>query len=175
MNLKIGITAATAALLLALALMPPSASAQQQHEQKQHAPSAGKASGSTKASSPRVPLSSSVMIFGNQDLAGRCPQLLERAASHGSRSANIVLTQYWVDERFKGLPKTCNPDAWAEPSRVDYYCGYWEYADGCQKWSAAATANVTAGLKTCLTKAFELFDEVLISPHLDDGTRTGHW
>lgn len=33
-----------------------------------------------------------------------------------------VVTQYWVDDRFKGLPKTCNPDNWATPSRVDSYC-----------------------------------------------------
>jgi hypothetical protein len=35
--------------------------------------------------------------------------------------------------------------------------------------------QVTKGLTSCLTTAFDLFDEVLISPHLDDGTRTGHW
>ena len=48
-------------------------------------------------------------------------------------------------------------------------------ADGCRPFSPEAVHNVTRGLTSCLTLAFDLFDEVLISPHLDDGTRTGHW
>lgn len=51
----------------------------------------------------------------------------------------------------------------------------WEYADGCRPWDAHAVRNVTRGLTSCLTTAFDLFDEVLLSPHLDDGTRSGHW
>jgi hypothetical protein len=51
----------------------------------------------------------------------------------------------------------------------------WDYKDGCQGFSQPALDTWQRGLTNCLTLAFELFDEVLISPHLDDGTRTGHW
>jgi hypothetical protein len=47
--------------------------------------------------------------------------------------------------------------------------------EGCQPWTKKAVAEATRGFASCLTLAFDLFDEVLISPHLDDGTRTSHW
>jgi len=130
-----------------------------------------------------VPLSSSVMIFSNSDLgptpkSSRCYKLLRAAATHGSKSVNIVLTQYWIDNRFKGMSQACNPDNWATGSKVDSYCQYGlggGNPNSCNPFTAQVVAEVTAGLTACLTTAFDLFDEVLISPHLDDGTRTGKW
>lgn len=167
-------------LLLAAALLAASAAngaAAKKPPRAPHAPDAGAAASSPGA----VPLSSSVMVFGNPDLDqpsprdSKCVGLMKRAAAHGARSVNLVLTQYWVDDRFKGRARTCNPDAWAEASRVDRYCYYYRWEDGCVPFNAAMVERVTTGLTGCLTAAFDLFDEVLVSPHLDDGTRTGHW
>jgi hypothetical protein len=57
-----------------------------------------------------VPLSSSVMIFSNEDFDTRCPQLLQAAATHGSNSVNIVSAPcgaqtcalLWVTSRLDG-------------------------------------------------------------------------
>jgi hypothetical protein len=153
--------------------------------------------------------------------------------THTPTPNSQVPTQYWIDNRFKGMSQTCNPDNWAVGSKVDTYChcerarptarlrapgcrtctrrpaaapprrqlpappsphlkpmyppspsthpypqlppSDWEYKDGCQGFSQSALDTWQRGLTNCLTLAFELFDEVLISPHLDDGTRTGHW
>ena len=46
---------------------------------------------------------------------------------------------------------------------------------GCEPWTRKELAAFTRGLTTCLSTAFDLFDNVLLSPHLDDGTKTGHW
>ncbi|KAI8470137.1 MAG: hypothetical protein J3K34DRAFT_459022 [Monoraphidium minutum] len=127
------------------------------------------------AAAKGVQLSSSVMVFENSQFWSKCDTLLAAAATHGSRSVNIVPTFYWIDSRFRGLPRTCNPDGWAVGSRVDSYCYQHAGQEGCQPWNRKELSEVTRGLTSCLTKAFDLFDEVLVSPHLDDGTRTGHW
>jgi hypothetical protein len=36
-------------------------------------------------------------------------------------------------------------------------------------------SRFAVGFKNCLQEAHDMFDDVLISPHLDDGTLSGHW
>ena len=103
------------------------------------------------------------------------PIALQTHKTHKTTTTQQVPTTYWIDERFKNETQTCHPDNWAVNSVVDHYCAHWTYEGGCQPWSPAAVANFTRGLSACLTLAFDMFDSVLISPHLDDGTRTGHW
>ncbi len=58
---------------------------------------------------------------------------------------------------------------------MDYYCNKWEWDSPCEPFSQDKIDRFTKNFKACLQKAHDMFDEVLISPHLDDGTKTMHW
>ena len=108
----------------------------------------------------------------------QCELLLTRAKEGGASSVNIVPTHYWVDTSSSGgkyAAGACHPDNWAEGQHVDYYCEKWEWDSACEPFTAERVARFAKGFKDCLQKAHDLFDEVLVSPHLDDGTKTMHW
>ena len=49
----------------------------------------------------------------------QCELLLNRAKQGGSKSVNIVPTQYWVDERSRKYQSgVCHPDNWAENQKA---------------------------------------------------------
>lgn len=50
-----------------------------------------------------------------------------------------------------------------------------EWNSNCEPFSDATVQRFKTGIKQCIQKAHDMFDEVLISPHLDDGTKTMHW
>lgn len=95
------------------------------------------------------------------------------------RQVNIVPTLYWKDDS-SDLSKVgrCNPDGWAETQKVDAYCARYVWDQPCEEYSASRpelTRRFADGFRACLQEAHDLFDDVLISPHLDDGTLSGHW
>ncbi|KAI8472826.1 MAG: hypothetical protein J3K34DRAFT_519379 [Monoraphidium minutum] len=135
------------------------------------------------AAAKPVEMSSSAIFFYDCEFEphygqpiSQCELLLNRAKEGGSRSVNIVPTQYWIDHSSnKYQPNTCHPENWAENQKVDYYCNKWEWDSPCEAFSWDKIARFEKGFKDCLQKAHDMFDEVLISPHLDDGTKTMHW
>ena len=127
-------------------------------------------------------LSSSVVLFyeGEYEPPGNstCTAILREAAKHGSKRVNIVPTLYFVDRSSEGTPGVCNPDNWQVLVNVhlDYYCSYLTYDSPCTPFNASSISRFQSGFQACLQDAFDLgFSEVLISPHLDDGTKTDHW
>lgn len=74
-----------------------------------------------------------------------------------------------VDKRDFGQdPNMCYPDNWADPNlAVKYYCIKQAWNSGCEAVTPGAIAAFTAGLQQCFSTALQLFDEVLIAPHLD--------
>eukprot|EP00877_Chromochloris_zofingiensis_P006477 jgi/Chrzof1/2082/Cz11g02040.t1 len=70
----------------------------------------------------------------------------------------------------------CNPDNWRLNQKVDYYCSYQEYNSSCNPFDQQTISEFQAGMQQCMQHAFDVgFTEMLLSPHLDDGTRTNHW
>jgi hypothetical protein len=133
---------------------------------------------------PAAEMSSSVIVFYNSDFrpiyfpTSLCSLLLNRIKKlSGSRSVNIVPTAYWYDTRNEKLQEgVCDPDRWAKTDqRVDYYCMKDVWDSPCLPFNTDTIRQFKEGIKGCLKEAFELFDEVLISPHLDDGLKRGHW
>ncbi|GBF95536.1 hypothetical protein Rsub_08517 [Raphidocelis subcapitata] len=130
-----------------------------------------------------APLSSSVLLFYDSEYEphygqpiSQCDQLLQRAKDGGSNSVNLVPTHYWIDDASnKFSAGGCYPDNWAEMQSVDYFCSRWEWDKPCEPFTKDTIARFAKGFKDCLQKAHDMFDEVLISPHLDDGTKTMHW
>lgn len=124
-----------------------------------------------------VELSSSVITFYNSDLhpgvfgspISQCELMVRRAATHGGRRVQFVPTHYWYDARDAAQdPAKCFPDLWASTDlRVDYYCAKWKWDAPCEPFALNVTANFRAGLQACFAVAAQLFDEVLIAPHLD--------
>eukprot|EP00877_Chromochloris_zofingiensis_P008388 jgi/Chrzof1/3802/Cz13g09110.t1 len=129
-----------------------------------------------------VPMSSSVILFYNCEYElhygqniSQCSLLLRRAKQQGSDSVNIVPTHYWVDKSEIGIPNRCNPDMWRLNSKVDNYCALYEYDKPCTPFTAPIVQLFQRGFQTCLKEAYDLGFNVLISPHLDDGTKKGWW
>lgn len=130
-----------------------------------------------------VPLSSSALLFYLSEFQphygqpiSQCSLLLRNAKAAGSNSVNIVPTSYWMDDAAKAFKSgACYPDNWARQSKIDYLCSKWEWDSKCMPWTPEAIANMTKGIKDCIKEAHDLFDEVLISPHLDDATNSMHW
>ncbi|GBF92700.1 hypothetical protein Rsub_05069 [Raphidocelis subcapitata] len=130
-----------------------------------------------------VPMSSSAIMFYDSEFQpwygqpiSQCELLLNRAKEGGSNSVNLVPTQYWIDDASaKYQPNVCHPDNWAENQKVSYYCSRFEWNSNCEPFNAQNIARFEKGIKGCIQKAHDMFDEVLISPHLDDGTKTMHW
>ena len=133
-------------------------------------------------------LSSSVLLFYDCEFephygqpVSQCELLLTRAKEGGARSVNIVPTHYWVGTPGPNAAEAsttigeCRPDAWVERQGVDHYCSRFEWDKPCEPFSQATVARFAKGFKDCLQKAHDMFDEVLVSPHLDDGTKTMHW
>jgi hypothetical protein len=87
-----------------------------------------------------------------------------------------VPTLYWYSpESAKYAPGVCHADNWAQNQKVDYYCDKWEWDSPCEPFDAMRVERFAKGIKDCIQKAHDMFDEVLMSPHLDDGTKTMHW
>ncbi|KAI8463010.1 MAG: hypothetical protein J3K34DRAFT_159403 [Monoraphidium minutum] len=130
-----------------------------------------------------VQSSSSVILFYLSEYyphygqpRSQCSTLLRAAKEQGSRSVNLVPTSYWMDDRFAAFNASqCYPDNWIPATRVDYFCQRWEWDSPCSPWDAEAIKRMTEGAAACLQEAAKLFEEVVISPHLDDGSKTGHW
>ncbi|KIZ04437.1 hypothetical protein MNEG_3525 [Monoraphidium neglectum] len=135
------------------------------------------------ASAKPVELSSSVILFYSSELyphygqpISQCELLLNRAKEGGAKSVNIVPTLYWYDPASQKLQTgVCNAEAWAENQVVDHYCDKWEWDSPCEAFSWDKVSRWETGMKDCIKKAHDMFDTVLISPHLDDGTKTMHW
>ena len=88
----------------------------------------------------------------------------------------MVPTHYWVSAASANFtPGICYPDNWAENQKVDYFCSRYEWDSRCEPFTPKTIARFSKGFKDCLQKAHDMFDEVLISPHLDDATKTSHW
>ena len=65
-------------------------------------------------------------------------------------------------------PKTCYPDNWADPDlAVKHYCAKQTWNSPCQPFTPQTIAAFSTGLQQCFSTALQLFDEVLIAPHLD--------
>jgi hypothetical protein len=127
-----------------------------------------------------IQLSSSVVLFYAQEYEppgnSTCTSILREAAKHGSKRVNIVPTLYFVDRSSQGTPGGCNPDNWQLNVQLDYYCYYPTYDTPCTPLSLSSISTFQSGFQACLQDAFDLgFSEILISPHLDDGTKTDHW
>ena len=125
-------------------------------------------------------LSSSVILFYGEEFephgSSRCTSILQEAAKHGSKRVSIVPTLYFVDQSTEGTPGACNPDNWRLNVKVDYYCHYPTYNSACEPLNSAAISQFQSGFQACLQDAFNLgFSEVLITPHLDNGTKKNHW
>lgn len=135
------------------------------------------------ATAKPVQLSSSAILFYSSEFEphygqpiSQCDLLLQRAKEGGSKSVNIVPTLYWYDAASQKLQAgVCNAEAWAENQKVDYFCDKWEWDSPCEAFNQDKVQRFERGIKSCIQKAHDLFDEVLISPHLDDGTKTMHW
>lgn len=143
----------------------------------------------TAATASPVQLSSSVILFYDSEYephygqpVSQCSLLLQRAVKEGSKAINIVPTHYWMSAaggtRVKPTDPAaakCNPDNWAETQHVHHFCSIWEWDKDCQPFDGALVRRFTEGFTKCLQEARSLFETVLISPHLDDGTNTCHW
>jgi hypothetical protein len=106
----------------------------------------------------------------------QCDLLLSNAKRGGASSVNLVPTLYWYSASMaKFKPDTCYPDNWALNTTVDYFCSKWEWDSACEPFTAATIARFAKGIKDCIQKAHDMFDEVLMSPHLDDASKTMHW
>ncbi|GBF96701.1 hypothetical protein Rsub_09443 [Raphidocelis subcapitata] len=135
------------------------------------------------AAAASVPLSSSVLLFYDCEYEphygqpiSQCDLLLQRAKEAGSNSVQLVPTHYWVDGASSKLsPGGCYPENWRMAQKVDYYCSHYEWDKPCEAFTKDSVARFAAGFKACLQKAHDSFEEVLITPHLDDGTKTMHW
>jgi len=106
----------------------------------------------------------------------QCELLVRRAAKHGSKRIQLVPTHYWYDkdnEQF--APNTCHPDNWAAQNKVDYYCQRHEWNSDCVAFNPQTVKVFADGIKSCLKVAAELFDEIMVAPHLDEGLKRGKW
>ena len=127
-------------------------------------------------------LSSSVMTFYNSEFVphygqaiSQCSLLLRRAKEHGSRTVNFVPTHYWMDDSAVGSSAVCNPDNWFLPGKVDYYCTQWQWDSPCLPFNATTIRLFQTGFQSCLQEAYDMGFNVLVSPHIDDGSRKGYW
>jgi hypothetical protein len=125
-------------------------------------------------------LSSSAILFYGEEYepagSSRCTSILQEAAKHGSKRVNIVPTLYFVGQSTEGTPGVCNPDNWRLNVELEYFCQYPTYTSACVALDPESIARFQVGFQACLQDAVNLgFTEVLISPHLDDGTKTEHW
>lgn len=65
-------------------------------------------------------------------------------------------------------PRRCYPDNWADASlSVDYFCAKWAWDAPCAPFNASVVAAFRGGMTACLRVAAQLFDTVLVAPHLD--------
>lgn len=73
----------------------------------------------------------------------------------------------------------CNADGWSEEQKVDAFCARYVWDQPCEEFTGSKGQELISryarGFKSCLQEAHDLFDDVLLSPHLDDGTLSGHW
>lgn len=106
----------------------------------------------------------------------QCELLVRRAAKHGSKRIQLVPTHYWYDkDNEQYAPNTCHPDNWSLQNKVDYYCQRHEWNSDCQAFNPATVKVFADGIKSCIKVAAELFDEIMVAPHLDEGLKRGKW
>eukprot|EP00878_Enallax_costatus_P023723 GHUV01025260.1.p1 GENE.GHUV01025260.1~~GHUV01025260.1.p1 ORF type:complete len:363 (+),score=80.93 GHUV01025260.1:1282-2370(+) len=130
----------------------------------------------------RVEQSSMAITFYNSEYApkyfsiSQCELLVRRAAKHGSRRIQFVPTHYWYEKANEQYaPNTCHADNWSVQNKVDYYCYKDEWNSDCRQWDDAAVTTFRTGLTNCFKVAVDLFDEILVAPHLDEGLKRGKW
>uniref|UniRef100_A0A383VDD3 Glycoside hydrolase family 42 N-terminal domain-containing protein n=1 Tax=Tetradesmus obliquus TaxID=3088 RepID=A0A383VDD3_TETOB len=135
-----------------------------------------------------VELSSSVILFYDSELATpmygsavpQCELLLRRAVRHGGKRIQLVPTHYWYDKRYESQDQNaCLPDNWADTDlRVDYYCSKWAWDAPCKPFTKKSIASFRDAMRKCLSLAVQLYEEVLIAPHLDlvaGSSKRGKW
>lgn len=129
-----------------------------------------------------VEMSSMVITFYNSEYQpmysplSQCELLLRRAAKHGGKRIQFVPTHYWYDKSNEQYAAgMCHPDNWAATNKVDYYCQKHEWNSECLPFNEQSLATFREGFKHCLSVAAELFDEIMVAPHLDDGLKRGKW
>lgn len=80
-----------------------------------------------------------------------------------------------MDDANKALKPGCYPDNWRYSQKVSSYCHKWEWDGACMPFNKTAIDFFRNGMQTCLQQAKDMGFDVLISPHLDDATKTDHW
>lgn len=129
-----------------------------------------------------VEQSSMAITFYNSEYApmyfsmSQCELLVRRAAKHGSKRIQFVPTHYWYEkENLKWQPGVCHADNWSVQNKVDWYCYKHEWNSDCTPWNDGALNTFRTGFTNCLKVAAELFDDIMVAPHLDEGLKVGKW
>jgi hypothetical protein len=130
-----------------------------------------------------VEMSSMAITFYNSEYQpmygspiSQCELLVRRAAKHGSKRIQFVPTHYWYEKANEQYaPNTCHADNWSIQNKAEYYCQRHEWNSDCVAFNPQTVKVFADGIKSCFKVAAELFDEIMVAPHLDEGLKRGKW